>query len=62
MKKPKRKSKKATPRNLTFPDNIWEIAQQRAEAHNRSVSNYLQTLVLRDCGAMESHHSTKTAA
>lgn len=40
-------------RNVTFPDDIWELAQRQANKVNRPVANYLQTLVLKDAGKFD---------
>lgn len=45
----KKKSRSAeSRRNLYFPREVWLLAEEQAKRAHRSVSNYLQTLVLKN--------------
>lgn len=45
----KKKSRSAeSRRNLYFPKEVWVLAEEQAKRAHRSVSNYLQTLVLKN--------------
>lgn len=49
-KQKEERSDAAIARNLSIPNDVWELAQRQAKASNRSVSNYLSTLVLKEAG------------
>ena len=55
--RPKSKKADSSARNLYFKDDVWALIETRAAAENRSPSNYLGTLALKDATTAEA--STK---